>query len=185
MLIVYLHILLSFSELQERITELDNSNSKKYDEIKALESNLGLAKAESRQYQSELAVINQLFSEIILGFNNSQNINLDKLREELENHHDLLQEIVSNEISSEVSSALPKVLLDLLNEVNTNKEDDSNDDKVQTAETNQDEDGTYSFENGLKKSLLLSFFSNLVISAVSCIISQKWLFIPCKIADNR
>ncbi|KAJ8982154.1 hypothetical protein NQ317_011300 [Molorchus minor] len=104
-------------ELQERIELLETDNSGKYDEIKTLESNLGLSKAESRQYQAELAVINQLFSEILLGFNSTQDIDLDKLQRHLEDHHDLLQNIVSSEISSEVSYALPKVLLDLLNQV--------------------------------------------------------------------
>ncbi|KAJ8951638.1 hypothetical protein NQ318_012308 [Aromia moschata] len=106
-------------DLDERMNLLEADNSKKYDEIKTLESNLGLSKAECRQYQAELAVINQLFSEILLGFNSSQDINLDKLQKHLEEHHDLLQNIVSSEISSEVSYALPKVLLDLLNQINT------------------------------------------------------------------
>nr|CAI5853434.1 unnamed protein product [Callosobruchus analis] len=108
-------------ELQERMDKVEADNSKKYDDIKHLESNLGLAKAESRQYQAELTVINQLFSEILLGFNNSQEIDLDKLQRQLEEHHDLLQDIVVNEVSSEVSYALPKLLLDLLNNADTNK----------------------------------------------------------------
>lgn len=83
-----------------------------------MESNLGLSKAESRQYQAELTVINQLFSEILLGFNSShQDIDLDKLQKQLEDHRDLLQNIVVNEISPEVSYALPKVLLELLSQV--------------------------------------------------------------------
>ncbi|KAJ8939530.1 hypothetical protein NQ314_011097 [Rhamnusium bicolor] len=110
------------SELEQRNTRLEEDNSKKYDEIKMLESNLGLTKAESRQYQAELTVINQLFSEILLGFNNSQDIDLDKLQKHLEDHRNLLQDIVVNEISSEVSYALPKVLLDLLNQLSIEEE---------------------------------------------------------------
>ncbi|CAG9816371.1 unnamed protein product [Phaedon cochleariae] len=108
-------------ELDTRIIELETENSTKYDTIKTLESNLGLSKAECRQFKSELSVINQLFSEILLGFNSSQVIDLDKLQKHLEDHHDLLQDIVVNEISSEVSYALPKVLLDLLNQVSGEK----------------------------------------------------------------
>ncbi|VEN41292.1 unnamed protein product, partial [Callosobruchus maculatus] len=118
-------------ELQERMDKAEADNSKKYDEIKHLESNLGLAKAESRQYQAELTVINQLFSEILLGFNNSQEIDLDKLQKQLEDHHDLLQDIVVNEVSSEVSYALPKLLLDLLNNTDTNKHCDINMEKTE------------------------------------------------------
>lgn len=47
-------------ELEERIAALEVDNSKKYDQITALESNLGLAKAECRQVQAEMAVINQV-----------------------------------------------------------------------------------------------------------------------------
>nr|XP_023023381.1 myosin heavy chain, striated muscle [Leptinotarsa decemlineata] len=110
------------SELKERISELEHDNSQKYDEIKTLESNLGLSRAECKQLQAELAVINRLFSEILLGFNSSQDLDLDKLQKHLEDHRDLLQDIVVNEISSEVSYALPKVLLDLLKQVNNPEE---------------------------------------------------------------
>lgn len=48
------------SDLTARVDELETENSKNYDEIKTLESNFGLAKAESRQYQAELTVINQV-----------------------------------------------------------------------------------------------------------------------------
>jgi transposase-like protein len=47
-------------ELGETIERLEEENSSKYDEIKNLESNLGLTKAECRQYQAELSVINQV-----------------------------------------------------------------------------------------------------------------------------
>lgn len=48
------------NELEERIAALEGENSKKYDHITNLESNLGLAKAECRQLQAEMAVINQV-----------------------------------------------------------------------------------------------------------------------------
>ncbi|CAH1973814.1 unnamed protein product [Acanthoscelides obtectus] len=119
-------------ELQERMEKVEADNSEKYDEIKHLESSLGLAKAEGRQYQAELTVINQLFSEILLGFNNSQDIDLDKLQRQLEDHHDLLQDIVVNEVSSEVSYALPKLLLDLLNNADTSKGCDTELENIET-----------------------------------------------------
>lgn len=113
-------------ESAERIKELEEDSSNKYDQIKSLESDLGLAKAESRQYQSELTVINQLFSEILLGFNNTNDINLDELTKQLEEHHELLQNIVVNEVSTEVSSALPKMLLDLVNQAQNKENEEEN-----------------------------------------------------------
>lgn len=41
----------------------------------------------------------------------------------LEENHDLLKDIVNNEVSSEVSSALPKVLLDLINQISAEDEE--------------------------------------------------------------
>lgn len=136
-------------ELQERITELEDDNSKKYDEIKQLESNVGFAKAESRQYQAELTVINQLFSEVLLGFNSSQEIDLDKLQKHLEQHHDLLQDIVINEVESETTYALPKVLLDLVNQVEakTVEERPHEDVQIRNLETIEEETGRLLFNN--------------------------------------
>lgn len=107
-----------------------------------MESNLGLTKAECRDLQAEMSVINQviiqihliiryrylvliitlnvyfkLFSHILLGFNNCQDIDLDKLIKLLEENHDLLQNIVINE-ESNAASALPKILLDLVSQIN-------------------------------------------------------------------
>lgn len=46
---------------------------------------------------------------------------MDKLTKVLEENHDLLQDIVINEDSGS-SSALPKVLLDLVNQINDKEE---------------------------------------------------------------
>lgn len=141
--------LVVYREAKERIVELEEVNSNNYDEIKTLESNFGLAKAESRQYQAELAVINQLFSEILLGFNTSQvrvktnfswyinkanlqDIDLDKLIRHLEDNHALLQNIASGEKSSESSFALPKVLLDLVHQVHNPNDQTVDDNRLQT-----------------------------------------------------
>ncbi|KRT79200.1 hypothetical protein AMK59_8292, partial [Oryctes borbonicus] len=109
-------------ELTERITELEEDNSKKYDKIVNLDSNLGLAKAECKELHAEMEVINQLFSQILISFNNDQDIDLDNMIKILEENHDLLTNIVINDESNQ-TSALPKVLLDLVKQVNENKKD--------------------------------------------------------------
>ncbi|KAH0814699.1 hypothetical protein GEV33_008091 [Tenebrio molitor] len=119
-------------ELGETIERLEEENSSKYDEIKNLESNLGLTKAECRQYQAELSVINQLFSQILLGFNNNQEIDIEKLIKLLEENHHLLQDIAINEDSNQVS-ALPKILLDLVSEVNDSKDTNEEEEEVEEA----------------------------------------------------
>lgn len=60
---------------------------------------------------------------------------MDKLIKILEENHDLLSKIVINEESTEISSALPKTLLDLVNQMNEQKEnqvDENDDDKTNT-----------------------------------------------------
>lgn len=49
-----------FSEFEERVNELETDVSAKYDNIKTLESQLGLAKAEYRGLEAEMTVINQV-----------------------------------------------------------------------------------------------------------------------------
>ncbi|KAI4469633.1 hypothetical protein MML48_1g13324 [Holotrichia oblita] len=109
-------------ELTERVTELEVDNSNKYDKIVNLDSNLGLAKAECKEMHAEMEVINQLFSQILISFNNEQDVDLDNMIKILEENHDLLTNIVINDESNQ-TSALPKVLLDLVNRVNEIKKD--------------------------------------------------------------
>jgi hypothetical protein len=74
----------------------------------------------------------QLFSQILLGFNNNQEIDIEKLIKLLEENHHLLQDIAINEDSNQVS-ALPKVLLDLVSEVNDSKDTNEEEEEVEEA----------------------------------------------------
>ncbi|KAK4873107.1 hypothetical protein RN001_015136 [Aquatica leii] len=105
------------ADLKNQIEALEKDCSEKSNHIFSLESQLGLSKADSRELQSQLNVINQLFSQILISFNNGQEVDLDKLIKTLEENHDLLTDIVSNEECNQASSALPKILLDLVNQV--------------------------------------------------------------------
>lgn len=64
----------------------------------------------------------QLFSQILISFNNDQDVDLDSMIKILEENHDLLTNIVINDESNQ-TFALPKVLLDLVKQVNENKKD--------------------------------------------------------------
>lgn len=46
--------------MKERVAQLEEDNSKKYDTILSLESNLGIARAETKEIQAEMDVINQV-----------------------------------------------------------------------------------------------------------------------------
>lgn len=169
-------IVFFFRDLEERLAQLEEDNSKKYDEIKQLESNVGLIKAESHQYQAELTVINQLFSEILLGFNNTQEIDLDKLQKHLEQHHGLLQDIVVNEVAS-VSYALPKVLLDLVNQVEAKRNAEETEIKLQSGNlaATEEEAGKRLYFLTISSFLVIEKFlkfTNILISFNSNFISE-------------
>ncbi|KAF5305845.1 hypothetical protein FQR65_LT07584 [Abscondita terminalis] len=119
------------NDAQNKIEQLEKENGDKTDLVLSLESQLGLAKADTQELQSQLNVINQLFSQILISFNNGQEVDLDKLIKALEQNHDLLTDIVCNE---ECNHALPKVLLDLVNEIS---EDDSNPHPTQSSNDQQ------------------------------------------------
>ncbi|GLV46664.1 uncharacterized protein CBL_11493 [Carabus blaptoides fortunei] len=136
------------SDFEERVNELETDVSTKYDNIQTLESQLGLAKAEYRGLEAEMSVINQLFSQILFGFHNCQEINFDKLIKLLQENHDLLTDIVVNEESQEISSALPKVLLDLVNQVNEEKK------SVVETQIAQEENLTFEMSNTNALSML-------------------------------
>lgn len=124
-----------------RIEELEKENSSKYDAVKSLESQLGLTKAECKELQAEMAIINQLFSHILMGFNNSQDIDLNKLIKILEENHDLLSKIAINEESTEISTALPKTLLDLVNQIDDEEQQKNLHDDNKRLETIVEETG--------------------------------------------
>ncbi|XP_017786049.1 PREDICTED: uncharacterized protein PFB0145c isoform X1 [Nicrophorus vespilloides] len=113
----------------QRIAELEEENSKKYDEINNLQSNLGLSKADCKELQGEIDIINQLFSEILLGFNNSQEINLDKTIKILEENHGLLTKFANEETTSN-AAALPKLLLDLIHQIDKENESEDNSQEI-------------------------------------------------------
>lgn len=74
---------------------------------------------------------------------------MDKLQKHLEQHHDLLQDIVINEVESETTYALPKVLLDLVNQVEakTVEERPHEDVQIRNLETIEEETGRLLFNN--------------------------------------
>lgn len=92
-------------------------------------------------------VINQLFSHILLGFNNCQEIDFDKLIKLLEENHDLLQNIVIND-DSNTSSALPKVLLDLVSQISVEKSEENVDEETASSKRREEKLETIEEEPG-------------------------------------
>lgn len=95
-----------------------------------------------------------------MDFNNGQEIDLDKLVKTLEENHDLLKDIVINEESNAISSALPKVLLDLVNQVN-DAETSTN-----QADSTESKLSVIPEESGTCPNFLFQFIATLIIISV-------------------
>lgn len=63
----------------------------------------------------------QLFSQLLSGFRGGNDLNIDKLAIMLEDNRDLLSDITNREISHNGSAALPKLLFDLVSQVEDNE----------------------------------------------------------------
>lgn len=90
----------------------------------------------------------QLFSQVLLGYKTKQD--LDKLVHRLEENHGILTHMAEKENGSEASTALPKMLLELINQIDENEDNKQseskslNDKNVAEANTSQ-ESGDFCF----------------------------------------
>lgn len=104
--------------LKERFGNTSEELEKEKLENQNLERNLRMSMAKSKDFENELALMNNMFTQMLLGpFNTGTDTDLDKLTEFLQENHQLITELTTKEESSEIASAFPKLLLDLLTQV--------------------------------------------------------------------
>ncbi|KAG8037049.1 hypothetical protein G9C98_004371 [Cotesia typhae] len=126
-----------FNRAQEKIDIQDT-------EISNLESQLGLTKADCRDLQNQMGVINSLFSQMLLSAS-SADMDLDRLTQLIQENHELISEMAREEGTE--AAALPKLLLDLVEQVEGR-------DKSKTSDTDNkenQEDQEESIANNLPK----------------------------------
>ncbi|CAD6228727.1 GSCOCG00006520001-RA-CDS, partial [Cotesia congregata] len=126
-----------FNRAQEKIDIQDT-------EISNLESQLGLTKADCRDLQNQMGVINSLFSQMLLSAS-SADMDLDRLTQLIQENHELISEMAREEGTE--AAALPKLLLDLVEQVEGR-------DKSRTSDTDNkenQEDQEDSIANNLPK----------------------------------
>ncbi|XP_076288733.1 uncharacterized protein LOC143213091 isoform X2 [Lasioglossum baleicum] len=104
--------------LEEDLRIADEKIDAQDTEISNLESQLGLTKADCRDLQNQMSLINGLFTQILLGAS-SADMDLDRLTQLLQENHDLISDIAREE--STEAAALPKLLLDLVEQVEGSK----------------------------------------------------------------
>lgn len=67
----------------------------------------------------------QLFGQLLSGFSGGNDLNIDKLATMLEDNRDLLSDITNREISHNGAAALPKLLFDLVSQVEAKESEES------------------------------------------------------------
>ncbi|XP_037293428.1 paramyosin-like [Manduca sexta] len=110
----------NIEELESQIESLKESIENKKMQISTCQDEANVLKA-------EMAVVNKLFSQVLLGYKSKQD--LDKLVHRLEENHGLLTHMAERENGSEASSALPKLLLELVSQVDECEENKSEEEK--------------------------------------------------------
>ncbi|XP_018309288.1 interaptin isoform X5 [Mycetomoellerius zeteki] len=104
--------------LEEELKRAEDKVDAQDSEITNLESQLGLTKADCRDLQNQMSLINGLFTQMLLGAS-SADMDLDRLTQLLQENHDLISNIAREE--STEAAALPKLLLDLIEQVEGGK----------------------------------------------------------------
>ncbi|KAL0110105.1 hypothetical protein PUN28_013626 [Cardiocondyla obscurior] len=104
--------------LEEELKKAEDKVDTQDSEISNLESQLGLTKADCRDLQNQMSLINGLFTQMLLGAS-SADMDLDRLTQLLQENHDLISDIAKEE--STEAAALPKLLLDLIEQVEGGK----------------------------------------------------------------
>ncbi|KAG7213549.1 hypothetical protein KM043_002806 [Ampulex compressa] len=104
--------------LEDDLKKADEKIDVQDTEISNLESQLGLTKADCRDLQNQMSLINGLFTQMLLGAS-SADMDLDRLTQLLQENHDLISDMAREEGTE--AAALPKLLLDLVEQVEGRK----------------------------------------------------------------
>lgn len=106
------------AEFEQQLAELKISLSQKEEETSNLQIQLDDSQDKSRGLANELSHINNLFTQMLVS-STATDMDLDKLTRLLQENHDLITEITIKEDSSEAAATLPKLLLDIVTQVDS------------------------------------------------------------------
>ncbi|KAL7740788.1 hypothetical protein ACLKA6_013640 [Drosophila palustris] len=112
--------------------ELETAN----EELAKLREECAEHKFEKRILKEQVAAVNLLFSQLVMGFNGEHNMNIDRLTQMLEENRDLLNEMTLAEGSCSDGATLPKLLFELVEQATSNQ---TKRDKSRSATPVQDE----------------------------------------------
>ncbi|KAL4715750.1 hypothetical protein ACJJTC_006329 [Scirpophaga incertulas] len=124
--------------LTDKVKELEAKVETLIETIHNKNHQINECETESLGLKAEMAVVNKLFSEVLLGYKTKKD--LDTLANRLEENHGILTQMAERENDSEASTALPKLLLEIVNQVeeqneNKNAESIQNDQQINIVES--------------------------------------------------
>ncbi|XP_031623519.1 putative leucine-rich repeat-containing protein DDB_G0290503 [Contarinia nasturtii] len=122
--------------LEDHIASLDTDLKTTTVDLYATKEKLTYYKSENRGLRDEMTVVNQLFGQLLSGFNGSNNIDIDKLTLMLEENRDLLNDITSKEDSKEGAAQIPKLIFDLVSQSDKTEENPNDGDGATAIDTN-------------------------------------------------
>ncbi|XP_023951981.2 myosin-2 heavy chain [Bicyclus anynana] len=102
-------------ELTAKVNDLETKVNDLEETVEDKNNLISTCQQETRGIKAEMSVVNKLFSQVLLGYKNKQD--LDVLIHRLEENHGLLTQMAGKENGSEVSSELPKLLLELVSQI--------------------------------------------------------------------
>ncbi|XP_034234119.1 golgin subfamily A member 3 [Thrips palmi] len=103
-------------ELEEKASQLEATLSERSDALEELEFQLGDSVAECQSLTAQMARINGLFTQMLLGCSHPD-IDLDRLGHLLHENHDLIADITDKDGGTDIAPVLPKLILDLITQV--------------------------------------------------------------------
>lgn len=109
--------------LEEHIESLNADLKSTSTDLYATKEKLAYYRAESQNLYDEMTVVNQLFGQLLAGFNGNNNIDIDKLTAMLEENRDLLNDITSKENCKEGAAQIPKLIFDLVSQADQKSND--------------------------------------------------------------
>ncbi|CAG9788147.1 unnamed protein product [Diatraea saccharalis] len=134
-------------KLTDKVKELEDKVDALIETIENKNSEISVCQDESIGLKAEMTVVNKLFSEVLLGYKTKKD--LDKLVHRLEENHGILTQMAERENDTEASTALPKLLLELVNQIeeeeDLKKEEDLHDKSETSSEQNIRDSGTIDF----------------------------------------
>uniref|UniRef100_A0A1A9V0W1 Uncharacterized protein n=1 Tax=Glossina austeni TaxID=7395 RepID=A0A1A9V0W1_GLOAU len=117
------------SNEQEKTKKLEEGNQKLVNDLENVNNELQCLRDECKEHKfekatlkEEIGAVNMLFSQMVLGFNGKNNLDIDRLTAMLEENRALLNELAVKELNCSDDATLPKLLFELVEQASVSND---------------------------------------------------------------